>query len=102
MKKAKTPQQEKRQSYAQDRRNGYGESGARSRHSSRRNKRALNGANRRTVTTMLAGAKGPASVDADAHLQGQVEGTKPTRWQKAADVSLCTSVEGRLRRRATL
>ena len=100
--KAKTPQQKKRDSYSNDRRNAYGESSKGSRKSIVRRKRHPNRANRRNATTLLATAKGAVQVDALESVEARLDGKRPKRWQKVADEPLGSWVEGRLRRRAKL
>ena len=76
-----TPQDKKIHSYQHDRRNAYGEAGARSRFAIRRRKQLVQRANRRGVTQAL-----------DASLPKVAEGElllrRPKKWEKYADVPL--------------
>lgn len=100
--KTKTPQQKKRDSYSKDRRNAYGQSNKASRKSIHRRKRHPNRANRRNAATLLATARGTTQIESVEAVETKLEGTKPKRWQKAADEPLGSWVEGRLQRRANL
>jgi hypothetical protein len=76
-----TPQDKKILSYQHDRRNSYGEAGARSRFAIRRRKQLVNKANRRAATQALHSS--PPEV-ADLEVQGH----QPKRWEKSPDKPL--------------
>ncbi|MEU8513534.1 hypothetical protein AB0C76_18375 [Kitasatospora sp. NPDC048722] len=86
----KSPQQKKLLSYLKDRRNNYGENDKSSRRNIRRNKQAVNSANRRREHLALAASAGadaagePAAdtIDRDLHRR------RPKRWRKWPDLPL--------------
>jgi hypothetical protein len=78
-----TPQEKKVLSYQRDRRNAYGEAGARSRYAVRRRKQGVNRANRRmTAQSLSEHEPGVSELDPLSR--------RPKRWQKSADVRLST------------
>ena len=93
----KTPQQKKRDSYEKDRRNAYGESGARSRFAIARAKR-----NRRSRERAAARRAADVAVD-DPELAERMEGKAVAkhggRWRKVPDQPLGAVIEQKLRRR---
>ncbi|MFD8088159.1 hypothetical protein ACFV4F_41475 [Kitasatospora sp. NPDC059722] len=97
----KSPQQKKLLSYLKDGRNNYGENDKSSRKNIRRNKRAVNSANRRREHLALAastgadatGEAGTDTIDRDLHRH------RPKRWRKSPDLPLGKDVIGVLERR---
>lgn len=106
----KSPQQKKLLSYLKDGRNGYGENDKSSRRNIRRNKRAVNSANRRREHLALAAFAGADSADAaDSAEAADEPGSdtidralhrhRPKRWRKSPDLPLGQEVIGILERR---
>lgn len=93
----KTPQQKKRESYAKDRRNTYGESGARSRFAIARARRV------RASRARAAARQAAEAAFRDPELAERLEGRAVVkfggRWQKVADDPLGEVVEWKLTRR---
>jgi hypothetical protein len=97
MARKKTPQQKKRDSYKKDRRNTYGESGARSRFSvarRKRNSRSRERAAARQTTDMAL-----RDPDRSERLEGKAVAKHRGRWRKVADAPLGDVVERKLKRR---
>jgi hypothetical protein len=102
MRAGRSPQDDKRLSYARDRRNDYGEHDKSSRKNIARSKKTPNRANRRLATTLLRAAVGlPDPQIADAAEQ-RLAGKRPKSWRKHPDAPLAAVVADRLRRRVRL
>jgi hypothetical protein len=93
----KTPQQKKRESYAKDRRNTYGERGARSRFGIARARRA------RASRARAAGRHAAEIALRDPELAERLEGRAVVKfgggWHKIADTPLGDVVARKLKRR---
>lgn len=103
----RSPQEKKALSYANDRRNDYGENDKSSRKNIRRNKRLPNRADRHREHQVLAAATGVAIVAdilerAETKLLAKKSMWMTKRWRKWRDAPLGEIVEGRLRRRVRL
>ncbi|MEV8096523.1 hypothetical protein [Kitasatospora sp. NPDC085879] len=94
----RTPQEKKRLSYLKDRRNAFGENDKSSRRSIRRNKRAVNSANRRLHRTVLAVLDGRPVGDRAAEVAERAAGRRPKRWRKTPDAPLGELLAQRARR----
>ena len=93
----KTPQQKKRDSYAKDRRNTYGESGARSRFAvakAKRNRRSRERAAARHATEL--GVIDPERAEA---AEGRSVVTHGGRWRKIPDEPLGEVLDHKLKQR---
>ncbi|MER5866779.1 hypothetical protein [Kitasatospora sp. NPDC002040] len=98
----RSPQEKKRLSYLKDRRNWYGENDKSSRRNIRRNKQAVNSANRRAPRVGLAVLRGPAEPELAAAVAERLAGVRPQTWRKQPDIPLGRYVTGRLERRVRL
>lgn len=104
MGRGRSPQEKKQLSYAKDRRNHYGENDKSSRRNIRRNKQAVNSANRRLARTVLVTATGPLGPDdapADT-VEQELLRRRPKTWRKSPDAPLGEAVVRALGRRARL
>ena len=102
MKKGKSPQRKKAESYQNDRRNGYGENSKSSRKNIRRRKRKPNRSNRRAAAVVLSASLDPADETAVERAEVKLEGKKQKRWTKQPDIPLGQNVVKKLERRVRL
>ena len=93
----KSPQQKKRESYAKDRRNTYGESGARSRFAIARAKR--NRRSRERAAARRAAVLGAQEPERAERLEGKAVVKHGGRWRKIPDESLGEVLQAKLTRR---
>jgi hypothetical protein len=93
----KTPQQKKRESYAKDRRNVYGERGSHSRFSVARRKR--NRRSRERAAARQATETAVRDPDRAERLEGKAVVKHGGRWRKIADEPLGEVLERKLGRR---
>ena len=105
MSKVKTPQEKKRRSYENDRRNTHGENQKSSRKNIPRSKRMSHQDERRSVRQALISAKGTVvdevadEAQSDAMRRGRIK--KLAAFRKSPDRPLKDVVERRLQRRAS-
>lgn len=95
----KTPQQKKALSYANDRRNDYGENDKGSRKSVRRHKRFPNRAYRRKLNQNLQKVAGEIDAEQVEEIEGKIKGLKRRIWKKCADITLEEFVKNQLWKR---
>lgn len=86
--KRKTPQEKKALSYANDRRNTYGESDKGSRKSIRLNKIFPNRAYRKNVNNILQESVGEVDLEKAEVVETKVKETKRKKWKKYPDQPL--------------
>jgi hypothetical protein len=96
----RSPQDDKRLSYAKDRRNEYGENDKSSRKNIPRARRHAARANRRKASEALAATRGAADPDLAEQAQERFERRRPQRWDKWPDEPLHVTVTGALEARA--
>ncbi len=96
----KSPQQKKRESYAKDRRNVYGENAKASRKAIPRRKAIELRALRRVSRALIGEATAHADLDQLETLESRVEGKRRRGWRKVADQPLGVVIPLRLARRA--
>ena len=94
--KRKTPQEKKQESYEKDRRNTYGESGARSRFAIARRRRNRASRARAAARQALAAAGEPERFE---RLEGKAVLRFGGRWRKIADEALRVVLQRKLGRR---
>ncbi|RKS08875.1 hypothetical protein DFP74_4599 [Nocardiopsis sp. Huas11] len=99
MPRRRTPQDDKRLSYAKDRRNEYGENDKSTRKNIRLSRRYVARANRRKASEALATTRGPADPDQAEQAQERFERRRPKRWDKWPDEPLHVTVTGTLETR---
>jgi hypothetical protein len=97
----KTPQQKKSESYAHDRRNGYGENSKSSRKNIRRTKRVVRRVNRKRVSQILSTVQDGNSDTTEA-AEIRIQAKRPKTWEKHPDQPLAEHVISRLVRRVKL
>ncbi len=95
----RTPQEEKRLSYAKDCRNAYGENDKSSRRNIPRGRQRAHRANRRRADRALRAAVGPVDEVVADRAEQVVRSTRPAVFRKSPDVPLGEVVEHRLRQR---
>ncbi|RQO45612.1 hypothetical protein DBV14_23640 [Variovorax sp. KBW07] len=98
----KTPQEKKQLSYAKDRRNTYGENSEASRKGIPLAKARANRAERHLQDTLLTAAVASCTEDQLTQIEGQVKGTPPRRWRKAADEPLGEVLANKASRKSAL
>ena len=84
----KTPQEKKRLSYENDRRNTYGENSKAARKGIPLAKARANRTERHTQDLLLATAVGAANTDDLAAVENLVRATEPRSWRKDPDTPL--------------
>ena len=100
MVRKKTPQQKKRESYEKDRRNAYGERGAKSRYAIARRKRSLR--SRERAAARHATEVAVREPERAERLEGKAVVKHGGLWRKLPDAPLGEVVERKLRRRVRM
>ncbi len=95
----RSPQEKKRLSYDNDRRNAYGESDKGSRKTIPRLKRHVNKANRHHDRQTLLHSTGMRQPDTEDTTEDRLHGGKPKTWRKSPDETLRHAVARKLKRR---
>lgn len=96
----KTPQEKKRLSYANDRRNTYGENSKASRKGIPLSKALAIRSERHMQDQLLAAALSSQDQDQLASFEVQVRSTKPRHWRKCPDEPLGVVLERKAKRKA--
>jgi hypothetical protein len=96
------PQDEKKISYAKDRRNAYAENDKSSRNAVRLNKRFPHRANRHHIQQILQDATGRPDTNTAHKAEERLARRRPKSWKKHPGLPLGDWVESRLQRRLQL
>ncbi len=86
--KEKTPQEKKAQSYAKDRRNGYGANDKASRNSIPKRKAVVNRSYRKNISDALKGIVGRIDLEHSNEIEHAVRSVKRSDWKKYPDIPL--------------